>query len=39
LECTPTRWVVGASQGQFGGQLAIEVSHAGLVVDSRVNPK
>ncbi len=39
LELTPTHWIVGARQGQFGGQLTVEVDHSGAVVASRVNPK
>ena len=39
LELTPTHWIVGARQSQFGGQLAVNVSHSGSVTAISVNPK
>jgi len=39
LQCTPTHWVVGACQAQFGGQVYIHIGHDGQVQHSMVNPK
>jgi hypothetical protein len=32
-------WVIGSCQGQFGGQVAIQINHRGEVIGSSFNPK